>query len=55
MAIHLMRETDKLKKMVLSLAAHVEENVRNAVRSVTERDQALAYRTIETYHLIDMA
>ena len=50
-----MRETDKLKKMVLSLAAHVEENVRNAVRAVTERDQALAYRTIETDHLIDIA
>ncbi|HMO50641.1 MAG TPA: phosphate signaling complex protein PhoU [Kiritimatiellia bacterium] len=55
MAVHLMRETDKLKKMVLSLAAHVEENVRAAVRSVIERDQALAYRTIETDHLIDIA
>jgi phosphate transport system protein len=55
MAVHLMRETDKLKKMVLSLAALVEENVRNAVRSVNERDQAMAYRTIETDHVIDIA
>lgn len=55
MAVHLMRETEKLKKMVLSLAAHVEDNVRNAVRSVIERDQALAYKTIETDHEIDVA
>lgn len=55
MAIHLMRETEKLKKLVLSLAAHVEENVRNAVRSVAERDQALAYKTIEADHEIDVA
>ena len=55
MAIHLMRETEKLKKMVLALAAHVEENVRNAVRSVNERDQALAYKTIEADHEIDVA
>jgi len=55
MAIHLMRETEKLKKLVLSLASHVEENVRNAVRSVAERDQSLAYKTIEADHEIDMA
>ncbi len=55
MAVHLMRETEKLKKMVLSLAAHVEENVRNAVRAVNERDLALAHRTIEADHEIDIA
>jgi len=55
MAIHLMLETEKLKKMVLSLAAEVEENVRSAVKSVADRDQALAYRTIETDHQIDIA
>jgi phosphate transport system protein len=55
MAVHLMRETEKLKKMVLSLAAHVEENVRTAVRSVVERDQALAFKAIETDQLIDIA
>lgn len=55
MAVHLMRETEKLKKDVLSLAAHVEENVRNAVRSVAERDQSLACKVIEADHEIDMA
>ncbi len=53
MAIHLMRETDRLKKMVLSLAAEVEDNLRNAVRSVIDRDQAMAYRAIENDHAID--
>ena len=55
MAVHMMRETEKLKKMVLSLAALVEENVRNAVRSVADRNQALAYKTIEADHVIDVA
>lgn len=55
MPVHLMRETDKLKKMILSLAARVEENLRNAVRSVIDRDQALACRTIENDRPIDHA
>lgn len=55
MPVHLMRETDKLKKMILSLAAQVEENLRNAVRAVIDRDQALAYRAIETDRIIDVA
>lgn len=54
MPVHLMRETERLKKIVLSLAAEVENNLRNAVRSVIERDQALAYRTIENDHNIDV-
>lgn len=53
MPVHLMRETDKLKKMILSLAAQVEENLRNAVRAVIDRDQSLAYRTIEIDREID--
>jgi phosphate transport system protein len=55
MPVHLMRETDKLKKMILSLAAQVEENLRNAVRAVIDRDQSLAYRAIETDRTIDVA
>ncbi len=55
MPIHLMRETDKLKKMVLSLAAQVEENVRTAARAVSERDQKLAYKVIESDREIDKA
>ncbi|MGA1194721.1 MAG: phosphate signaling complex protein PhoU [Kiritimatiellia bacterium] len=54
MPVHLMRETERLKKIVLSLAAEVESNLRNAVRAVIERDQALAYRAIESDHNIDI-
>lgn len=55
MPVHLMRETDRLKNMVLALASKVEDNLRNAVRSVMERDQSLAYRTIESDREIDVA
>lgn len=55
MPVHLMRETEMLKKQILSLAAHVEENLRHAVRSVIERDQSLASRAIETDRAIDIA
>jgi len=55
MPVHLMRETDKLKKMILSLAAQVEDNLRHAVRAVIERDQSLASRAIETDRAIDLA
>jgi phosphate transport system protein len=55
MAQHLVREIDKLKKKVLSLAAAVEENVRAAVKSVAERDQVLACKVIDTDSEIDMA
>jgi len=55
MPVHLMRETDRLKNMVLNLSARVEENLRNAVRAVMDRDQALAYRVIERDREIDVA
>ncbi len=55
MPVHLMRETEKLKKLILSLAAQVEENLRHAVRAVIDRDQALAYRAIEIDRAIDVA
>ncbi|HMP74617.1 MAG TPA: phosphate signaling complex protein PhoU, partial [Kiritimatiellia bacterium] len=55
MPIHLLREVDKLKKQILSLGAHVEENMRNAVKAVLERDEALAKRVIQEDHLIDTA
>lgn len=53
MPIHLMREIEHLKKMVLSLAAEVEENLRLAMRSVVQRDRVLALQAIETDHVID--
>ncbi len=55
MAQHLVREIDKLKKKVLSLASHVEDNVRIAVKAVAERDQAMACKVIEGDHDIDVA
>jgi phosphate transport system protein len=53
MAIHLIREIDKLKKMILSLAALVEESVNRAVKAVAERDLNLAQLVIESDHEID--
>lgn len=55
MALHLVREIETLKKKVLSLSAHVEENVRDAARSVAERDHNLAVKVIDTDHDIDVA
>ena len=43
---HLQREIEKLKKKILSLCASVEENVRMAVKSIEDRDTALAERVI---------
>lgn len=42
MSIHLNKETTKLKKMILQLSALVEENVRKAVVSVTDKNIELA-------------
>jgi len=46
MSMHLMREIDKLKRQVLSLSAVVEENVRRAVASLQQGDEALARQAI---------
>lgn len=53
MSIHMIREIEKLKKMILSLAALVEENCRLAVKSVASRDGKLAEKVIEGDHEID--
>ncbi len=47
MRVHLQKEIDKLKKQILTLSAEVEDNVRAAVRSVEERDAALAHAVIK--------
>lgn len=47
MSIHLERETDRLKKNILSLGAMVEESVANAVRALRDRDRDLARRVID--------
>jgi len=47
MTIHLIKEIDKLKKMLLSLSAMVEESVQRAVKALDTRDAALAQRVID--------
>ena len=53
MSIHLERETERLKKNILSLSAMVEESVANAVRALRDRDQDLARRVIDSDFQID--
>ncbi|MCS6771409.1 MAG: phosphate signaling complex protein PhoU [Kiritimatiellae bacterium] len=53
MAIHLMRELQNLKKLSLTMAAMVEENLRLAVKSARERNEPLARKVIEADHEID--
>ena len=53
MSVHLIREITGLKKLVLVLSAHVEENVRQAVRAVTQRDPTLAQAVIEGDDVVD--
>lgn len=53
MAVHLVREVEKLKTMVIALAALVEDNLRRAMKSVAERDGKLALKVIEADLEID--
>lgn len=53
MAVHFMRELDNLKKLSLTMAAMVEDNLRLAVKSALERDEPLARKVIEADHDID--
>ena len=46
MTMHMQREIEKLKKLVLSLGAEVEENVHKAVQALQARDHALAEKII---------
>jgi phosphate transport system protein len=55
MAQHLLREIDKLKKEILSLGAVVENSVQMAVKSIEERDFALADKVILSDNEIDHA
>jgi len=50
---HLHREIENLKKMLLSLGAMVEENVRKAVRSFEKKDTELAATVIDSDPEID--
>ena len=55
MAKHLQREIGNLKKKILSLSARVENTVHEAIRSIEERDEALARRIVEEDIQIDHA
>jgi len=51
--IHLQREIDRLKRKVLALGALVEENLRQAIQAIDQRDAVKARRVIATDALID--
>lgn len=53
MAQHLQREMDRLKRKILTLGALVEEDLRQAVKALGERDDKLARRVVETDIEID--
>lgn len=46
MSQHLQREIEKLKRLILSLTAVVEDRVRQAVKSVKERNEDIAQKVI---------
>jgi phosphate transport system protein len=53
MTVHMKREIDRLKQMLMSLCEVVEENLRRAVESIRKRDAKLANTVIETDIKID--
>jgi phosphate transport system protein len=53
MPAHYLRESDKLKKQILTLCAIVEENVQRAVMSIEKRDEDLAKKVISGDQEID--
>lgn len=55
MSEHFRREVERLKRMILSLSAVVEENLRRAVRAVEERREKLAAEVLRTDLDIDQS
>lgn len=53
MTMHMQREIEKLKRLVLSLGADVEENVHKAVQALQSRDQTLAEKIIGADAAVD--
>lgn len=53
MAKHLEKELDRLKKLIYTLSARVDENLDLAVKSFQDMDTELARKVIEDDHLID--
>ncbi len=55
MSLHLQRQIDQLKKMILALGAQVEESLQQAINAIDQRDARIAQEVIEADHRIDMA
>ncbi len=53
MSQHLLKNIEKLKRMILTVSALAEENVHLAVRAVEKRDAALGRRVIDSDPEID--
>lgn len=53
MTKHLQNEIEKLKKKILSISAHVDQAIDNAVRSLKDRNPKLAKKVIEGDESID--
>ena len=53
MPLHLHKEMERLKKQTLELGIQVEENFARSVRSLRDKDKALAERVIEFDTVID--
>jgi phosphate transport system protein len=53
MGIHFQKELERIKKMILSLGALVEDRVRLAAKAVDERDAVLAEQIIKTDYDVD--
>lgn len=47
MTVHMLRELDKLKKMILALSAVVEESVQQGVLALVKRDEVLAHKVFD--------
>jgi len=53
MTVHMKREIDRLKQMLMSLCQVVEDSLRRAAKSIKERDTELAREVIDTDVEID--
>ncbi len=42
MNVHLLRERDRLKQRIVTLGSSVDQQLQNAIASITTRDAALA-------------
>jgi phosphate transport system regulatory protein PhoU len=48
MAVHLQKEIERLKKRIILYGGMIEKNLENAIRSIQDKDAALARQVLET-------